>query len=69
MPARVIAIALLWGMRFSLVWLVAHEYLAFVDEKLSAIRARSTRFRTAAILAAPRVGRDPRAAAFQNACL
>jgi hypothetical protein len=29
--------ALLWGMRFSLVWLVAHEYLAYVDEKLTAI--------------------------------
>jgi hypothetical protein len=27
----------LWGMRLSLVWLVAHEYLAFVDEKLSVI--------------------------------
>ena len=24
-------------MRFSLVWLVAHEYLAYVDEKLTAI--------------------------------
>jgi hypothetical protein len=37
MLARVIAIALLWGMRFSLVWLVAHEYFAFVDEKLTVI--------------------------------
>ena len=37
MLARVIAMALLWGMRFSLVWLVAHEYLAYVDEKLTAI--------------------------------
>ncbi len=43
MLARTIAIALLWGMRLSLVWLVAHEYLAFVDEKLTAIsRALST---------------------------
>ncbi|MFY9687881.1 MAG: hypothetical protein WAJ88_18950 [Pseudolabrys sp.] len=43
MLARFIAIALLWGMRFSLVWLVAHEYFAFVDEKLKAIaRALST---------------------------
>jgi hypothetical protein len=41
--ARSIAIALLWGMRLSLVWLVAHEYLAFVDEKLTVIsRALST---------------------------
>ena len=37
MLARTIAIALLWGMRLSLVWLVAHEYLAFVDEKLTVI--------------------------------
>jgi len=37
MLARAIAMVLLWGMRFSLVWLVAHEYLAFVDEKLTAI--------------------------------
>ena len=37
MLARSIAIALLWGMRLSLVWLVAHEYLAFVDEKLTVI--------------------------------
>ena len=37
MLARAIAIALLWGMRLSLVWLVAHEYLAFVDEKLTTI--------------------------------
>jgi hypothetical protein len=30
-------------MRLSLVWLVAHEYLAFVDEKLTVIsRALST---------------------------
>ena len=43
MLARAIAIALLWGMRLSLVWLVAHEYLAFVDEKLTVIsRALST---------------------------
>ena len=40
---RSIAIALLWGMRLSLVWLVAHEYLAFVDEKLTVVsRALST---------------------------
>lgn len=37
MLARSIGIALLWGMRLSLVWLVAHEYLAFVDEKLATI--------------------------------
>ena len=37
MLARTIAIALLWGMQFSLVWLVAHEYLAFADEKFTAI--------------------------------
>lgn len=37
MLARVIAMALLWGMRFSLVWLVAHEYFAFVGDKLTAI--------------------------------
>jgi hypothetical protein len=37
MLARSIGIALLWGMRLSLVWLVAHEYLAFVDEKLKTI--------------------------------
>jgi hypothetical protein len=37
MLARSLAIALLWGMRLSLVWLVAHEYLAFVDEKLTTI--------------------------------
>jgi hypothetical protein len=43
MLARSTAIALLWGMRLSLVWLVAHEYLAFVDEKLTVIsRALST---------------------------
>lgn len=43
MLARSIAIALLWGRRLSLVWLVAHEYLAFVDEKLTVIsRALST---------------------------
>ena len=43
MLARTIAIALMWGMRLSLVWLVAHEYLAFVDEKLAVIsRALST---------------------------
>ena len=43
MLARSIALALLWGMQFSLVWLVAHEYLAFVDEKLTVIsRALST---------------------------
>jgi hypothetical protein len=34
---RSLAVALLWGMRLSLVWLVAHEYLAFVDEKLTTI--------------------------------
>jgi hypothetical protein len=37
MRARTIAIALLWGMRFNVVWLVAHEYPAFVDEKFTAI--------------------------------
>jgi hypothetical protein len=37
MLARSIAIALLWGMGLSLVWLVGHEYLAFVDEKLTVI--------------------------------
>jgi hypothetical protein len=37
MLARAIAMVLLWGMRLSLVWLVAHEYLAFVDEKLTVI--------------------------------
>ena len=37
MLARSFAIALLWGMRLSLVWLVAHEYLAFVDEKLTTV--------------------------------
>jgi hypothetical protein len=37
MLTRSIAIALLWGTRLSLVWLVAHEYLAFVDEKLTTI--------------------------------
>ena len=43
MLARSIAIALLWGMRLSLVWLVAHEYLAVVDETLTVIsRALST---------------------------
>jgi hypothetical protein len=43
MLARAIAMVLLWGMRLSLVWLVAHEYLAFVDEKLTVIsRALST---------------------------
>jgi hypothetical protein len=43
MLARTIAVALMWGMRLSLVWLVAHEYLAFVDEKLMVIsRALST---------------------------
>jgi hypothetical protein len=41
--ARTIAVALMWGMRLSLVWLVAHEYLAFVDEKLAVVsRALST---------------------------
>ena len=40
---RSIAIALLWGMRLSRVGLVAHEYLAFVDEKLTVVsRALST---------------------------
>jgi hypothetical protein len=43
MLARSIAIALLWGMCLSLVWLVAHEYLAVVDETLTVIsRALST---------------------------
>ena len=43
MLARPIASALLWGMGLSLVWLVGHEYLAFVDVKLSTIsRALST---------------------------
>jgi hypothetical protein len=43
MLARSIAIALLWGMHLSLMWLVANEYLVFVDEKLTAIsRALST---------------------------
>jgi hypothetical protein len=37
MLARAIAMVLPWGMRLSLVWLVAHEYLAFVDEKLTVI--------------------------------
>jgi hypothetical protein len=37
MLARSIAGALLWGMGLSLVWLVGHEYLAFVDEKLTVI--------------------------------
>jgi hypothetical protein len=37
MLARAIAMVLLWGIRLSLVWLVAHEYLEFVDEKLTAI--------------------------------
>jgi hypothetical protein len=37
MLARAIVMVLLWGMRFSLIWLVAHEYLAFVDEKLTVI--------------------------------
>ena len=37
MLARSLATALLWGMRLSLVWLVAHEYLALVDEKLTTI--------------------------------
>jgi hypothetical protein len=37
MLARTIAIALMWGMRLILVWLVAHEYLVLVDEKLSVI--------------------------------
>ena len=43
MLARPTARALLWGMGLSLVWLVGHEYLTFVDEKLTAIsRALST---------------------------
>lgn len=43
MLTRFIAVTLLWGIQFSLVWLVAHEYFAFVDEKLTAIaRALST---------------------------
>jgi hypothetical protein len=37
MPARLIAIALLWSMRFCLVWLVAHEYLSAVSEKFETI--------------------------------
>ena len=37
MLVRAIAFALLWGMRLSLVSLVAHEYFAFVDEKLTEI--------------------------------
>jgi hypothetical protein len=37
MLARSIAGALLWGMGLSLVWLVGHEYSAFVDEKLTVI--------------------------------
>ena len=62
-------IALLWGMGLSLVWLVGREYLAFVDEKLTEYRARSAHFKTGVILVAPRVGRDPLAAASRNACL
>jgi hypothetical protein len=68
MLARPIASALLWGMGLSLVWLVGHEYSAFVDEKLTAI-SRSARFKTVVILVAPRVGRDPLAAAFRTVCL
>ena len=37
MPTRLIGAALLWGMRFSLVWLVTHEYLSVVSEKLETI--------------------------------
>jgi hypothetical protein len=37
MVARVIGIALLWGMRFSLAWFIVHEYLSVVGEKLTAV--------------------------------
>jgi hypothetical protein len=35
MFARLIATALLWGMRFGLAWFVAYEYLSVVGEKLT----------------------------------
>ena len=34
---RVIAIFLLWGMRFGLAWLVTYEYLALAGEKLESV--------------------------------
>jgi hypothetical protein len=37
MVARVVGTALLWGMRVSLAWLIAHEYLSVVSEKLTTI--------------------------------
>jgi len=37
MFARLVGIALLWGMRFSLAWFIAHEYLSVVSEKLTAV--------------------------------
>lgn len=37
MLERVIAIFLLWGMRFGLAWLVTHEYLAVAGEKLDLV--------------------------------
>jgi hypothetical protein len=37
MLERVVAIFLLWGMRFGLAWLVVHEYLAVAGEKLKSV--------------------------------
>jgi hypothetical protein len=34
---RIVAIILLWGMRFGLAWLVTYEYLALAGEKLESV--------------------------------
>ena len=77
MLERVIAIFLLWGMRFGLAWLVTHEYLAVAGEKLELGRPRARQVINATILQKAlsaisdvfRAARGPAAAAFLHACL
>jgi hypothetical protein len=37
MAERLIATVMLWAMRGSMAWLIAHEYASFMSEKLEAV--------------------------------
>ena len=37
MADRLIAVLMLWSMRLGLAWLIAHQYVSLVGEKLDAV--------------------------------
>jgi hypothetical protein len=68
MYGRLIAVSLLWGLRFGLTWLIAHECLTLVIEKFDAVSRALSTSRSTSIFVAFRANRDPAAAVFPNAC-